>query len=135
MRWLMVLVIVLFLGSFLACSCLLKSTASASCALPRLILLQHINERRRASATGSLLLENEDVRTHLNTVIWTWSGRNDNDLTNKFLMGLQNPQLLWTESGKQPSLSSTSCPESESSGVVPPAFILLDGTWQEVSRF
>ena len=107
-----------------------RSTSSAKRPL-RLILLQHANEARRKTATGPLLLH-DDLAPHLRVERWVWSGRADSDSVARRIQELpRRPKLLWTDAHVTSTASAEGNHAEEEEEAEAPAFVLLDGTWQE----
>jgi len=102
--------------------------------ITKVLLLQHLFELRRKTATAPLLLE--DISTSsslpplspcLNISNLTWSGRADNERVQEWINNhVSNPTLLWT-GGKPLNINNTSNDTTPSTST----YIVLDGTWQE----
>lgn len=100
------------------------------------ILLQHVNENNRATATGWLVDDEAyqkatgtnltTLQSQLTVARWTWSGRADNEHIQKMLSDLPStPILLWAKKADK-SYRMVASGEHFT-----PIYIILDGTWQE----
>ncbi len=110
----------------------------------RIVLLQHVNEVRRATATGQVLAH-ESLRPHLQLERWVWRGRADNAIIHDLLASRTDTcVLVWAEAPRAQAASgepspSTSCGGSKAAPGETAAYsldkratyIILDGTWQE----
>ena len=94
-----------------------------------MLLVQHSNEKRRATGTAPLLWH-ADVLDHLSVEVIEWSGRADNERLQARLQGLgAGAALLWTDG---PQAASHELRGGGAKGLS--TFVLLDGTWQEARR-
>jgi hypothetical protein len=111
-----------------------------------IVLLQHANEVRRATATGAVLAH-ESLRPHLQLERWVWRGRADNAIIHDLLASRTDTcVLVWAEAPRTQAAPSEPSPSTLCGGgeAAPVAgghaaysldkhatYILLDGTWQE----
>jgi len=111
-----------------------SGTRNARCSATHIVLLQHANEGKRKTATGTVL-EHEQLREHIRLERWVWSGRKDNEQISERLKGLlpsaesapPTCYLVWAEQPAFHSAAHAAALRPDPSAT----YIILDGTWQE----
>ena len=99
-----------------------------------IVVLQHIKEQGRPTATARLL-DHDSLAGHLRVEFWEWSGRKENAQLEAALEALPGPRrLLWTD-GSASEEESREGPCKTERRTIPAAagctYIIIDGTWQE----